>query len=76
MGAIYEHDVIFDTVAVSAVDAVDKIIHDGSLTTPGGTVKNNIGNFADLDKIVKFGRHIMIFVENGCHCDNLDFVFI
>jgi hypothetical protein len=67
MSAIYKHHVIFNTVAVSTVDAVYKIIHNGSFATPGGTVKNNVGDFAYLDEIVQFGRHKIVFVKNGCN---------
>jgi len=74
--AIHEHHVVFDAVAVSSVDAVDEIIHNGSLATPGRTVKNDVRDFADLDEIIEFGRYEIVFVKNGCHCNNLDFVFI
>jgi len=67
VGAIYEHNVVFDAVAVASVDAVDKIIHNGSFATAGRTVKNDVGYFADLDKIIEFGRYKIVFVKNGCH---------
>jgi hypothetical protein len=67
VGAIDEHHIVFDAVAVSSVDAVDEIIHDGSFATAGRTVKNNVGDFADLDEIIEFGRYEIVFVKNGCH---------
>ncbi len=67
VGAIHEHNIVFDAIAVSSVDAVDKIIHNGSLATAGRTVKNDVGDFADLDEIIEFGRYEIVFVKNGCH---------
>jgi len=78
VGAIDKHNVVFDAIAVSSVDAVDEIIYNGSLATAGRTVKNDVGYFADLDEIIEFGRYEIVFVKNGCHCNcnNSDFVFI
>jgi hypothetical protein len=67
VSAIDEHNVVFDAVAVSSVDAVDEIVHNGSLATTGRTVKNDVGDFADLDEIVEFRRYEIVFVKNGCH---------
>jgi hypothetical protein len=67
VGAIDKHHVVFDAVAVSSVDAVDEIVHNGSLATAGRTVKNDVGDFADLDEILEFGRYEIVFVENGGH---------
>jgi hypothetical protein len=52
MRAINKHYVVFDAISVSTVDTVNKIIHNGSLATSGRTVKNDVGDFADLNEIV------------------------
>jgi len=67
VGAIHEHYVVFDAVAVSSVYAVDEIVYNGSFATAGRTVKNDVGNFANLDEIIEFGRYKIVFVKNGCH---------
>jgi len=51
---IHKHYVGFDAVAVSIVNTMDEIANNGSFSAAGRAVKNNIGNFADLNKIIEF----------------------
>ena len=75
VGAVYKHDVGFDAIAVAVVNAVDKIADNGSLATPRRTVEDNVGDFADLDKIVEFSSYKIVFVKNGCHLQSFRFCF-
>ena len=67
VGAVYKHHVGFDATAISSVNAVDKIANNGSFATSGRTVEDNVGDFADLDEIVEFSGHKIVFVKNGCN---------
>ena len=61
MGAIDEHNVGFDAIAVTAVDLVDEITHDGAFAGPGRPVKNQIGNLANGYKIIQLFNYICVF---------------
>jgi hypothetical protein len=67
VGAVHKHHVGFDAIAVAVVNTVDEIADNGAFATPGGTVEDNVGDLADLDKIVEFSSYKIIFVKNGCH---------
>jgi len=68
VGAVDKHDVIFDSVAIELVDAVDKVADDSSLTRSSRSVKYDVGDFSDVDKIIEFRFHLGIFgeLENRC----------
>jgi hypothetical protein len=51
---IHKHYVGFDAIAVSIVNTMNEIADNGSFSAAGRAVKNNIGNFADLNKIIEF----------------------
>jgi len=53
MRAVYKHDIVLDSCSVRLVDSVDKVADDGSLTAARGAVEHDIGDFADVDKIIE-----------------------
>ena len=61
MGAIDEHDVGFDAIAIAAVDLVDEIAHDGAFPCARRPVENQIGNLANGYKIIQLFDYICVF---------------
>jgi hypothetical protein len=53
VGTVDKHDIILDSGSVELVDTVDEIADNGSLSTSSGSVKNNVGNFSDVDEIIE-----------------------
>jgi hypothetical protein len=51
--AVYKHYIVLDSCSVRLVDSVDKVADDGSLTAARGAVEHDIGDFADVDKIIE-----------------------
>lgn len=51
--AVDKHYVVLDSCSVRLVDSVDKVADDGSLTAASGAVEHDVGDFADVDKIIE-----------------------
>jgi hypothetical protein len=47
-----KHDIVLDSCSVRVVDSVDKVADDGSLTAASRAVEHDVGDFANVDKII------------------------
>lgn len=76
VGAIHKHDIGLDAIAVESVDLIYEIADDGAFSDAGRTVKNEIRNFPNRDKIIQLFHNIFIF---GMHLLNnremIDFLY-
>ena len=48
-----KHDIVLDSCPVKLIDSVDKVADDGSLTAASGAVEHDVGDFANVDKIIE-----------------------
>ena len=53
MCTVHKHHIVFNLGTIGVVDAVDKVADDCSLTRTRGSMKDNVGDFSNIDEIIK-----------------------
>jgi hypothetical protein len=53
MSTVNKHDIVFNLVTIRVVDAIDKVADNGSFARTGRSMKDNVGDFSDIDEIIK-----------------------
>jgi hypothetical protein len=54
MCTVHKHDIVFNLGTIRVVDAIDKVADDCSLTRTRRSMKDNVGDFSNIDEIIKF----------------------